>query len=119
MYPLKETNNSDYETRTKKNIVDSDGTLILHHKELGGGTLLTSDYAKEIEKPLLVIKIHSDGTSEYLPQIITWIIQNSISMLNVASPRRSEWNNGYHLTKQLISSLIYQIKKSQGETSTF
>src|ERR1700674_3245966 len=50
-YNLVELSTSSYPARTRKNIEESDGTVIfsLEH-QLSGGTKLTQDYANKIEK---------------------------------------------------------------------
>ncbi|MCX7173435.1 MAG: putative molybdenum carrier protein [Proteobacteria bacterium] len=42
-YELQETNSAKYPQRTKQNIIDSDGTLILNSGELDGGSLETRE----------------------------------------------------------------------------
>src|SRR3989442_8006923 len=41
-YPLRETPSASYPERTEWNVRDSDGTLVLHHGRLRGGTALTN-----------------------------------------------------------------------------
>ncbi|MFW5955765.1 MAG: putative molybdenum carrier protein, partial [Rhodothermales bacterium] len=50
-YPLKETEDADYATRTRKNVVDSDGTLIVSPGPLSGGTKLTRELAEGYGRP--------------------------------------------------------------------
>ncbi len=50
-YPLVETPERNYEARTRRNIEDADGTLILNLGKLDGGTALTADHAQRIGKP--------------------------------------------------------------------
>ena len=42
-YSLREMSTISYEARTEKNVVDSDGTLILSHGKLTGGSKLTQN----------------------------------------------------------------------------
>ena len=44
IYPLQELNKSQYHVRTEKNVVESDGTLILNKGPLTQGTKATYDY---------------------------------------------------------------------------
>ena len=41
-YPLTETPEPNYEARTRRNVEDADGTLILNRGKLDGGTALTA-----------------------------------------------------------------------------
>lgn len=56
-YLLTELNAGGYTARTEKNVVESDGTLILNVGNLSGGTRLTLDCAKKHAKPCLVVQL--------------------------------------------------------------
>src|SRR5262245_50786528 len=49
-YPLQETQSRDYPPRTKRNVQDSDGTLILTWGNPDRGTILTAKLAQELGK---------------------------------------------------------------------
>ncbi|PJI37523.1 MAG: molybdenum cofactor carrier [Rhizobium sp.] len=86
-YPLRETVEPDDETRTRRNVEDSDGTLILNWGKLDGGTALTAAHARQIGKPCLIVALEEgiepaafrDGLNEH-----------RIAVLNVAGPRESQ-----------------------------
>jgi len=46
-YSLQEMATSSYPARTEKNVIDSDGTLIISHGRLSGGSLSTKKVADE------------------------------------------------------------------------
>jgi len=50
-YPLKETLEMEYPFRTIKNVIESDGTLIITDERISGGTLLTQQITVEKNKP--------------------------------------------------------------------
>jgi len=104
-YPLNETVEKEYRFRTMKNILDSDATLIISPKELEGGTLLTYNYAIENNKPVLKISLIDDIFS-----VLNWLIEKDIKVLNVAGPRLSEWPEAYHISFQIITGLVNEIK---------
>ncbi|QDT64532.1 putative molybdenum carrier protein [Calycomorphotria hydatis] len=85
-YPLHETPDSDYTVRTKWNVRDSDGTLILYRGELSGGTLLTAKIAMELQKPVRLIEFEQPVPPL---QVAGWLRVNRIAVLNVAGPRES------------------------------
>ncbi|MEJ2595690.1 MAG: putative molybdenum carrier protein [bacterium] len=85
-YPLTETSTFLYAVRTKLNVNDSDGTLILYHDEIGNGTQYTAEYARSKRKPLLMINL---GRVDAPEQLREWICDNSIGILNIAGPRES------------------------------
>jgi hypothetical protein len=84
---LAETVSSDYSERTEKNVLDSDGTLILTAGKLVGGTQLTSALVERHGKPSLVVDLISP-----LPpvDVARWLSTQKIRTLNVAGPRESE-----------------------------
>ncbi len=110
-YPLKETPETAYEFRTQKNILDSDGTLIISDIPLTGGTLLTKRTTENIEKPILVVP----GITS-IENIMHWMLKHDIVILNVAGPRQSEWPDAYNCSYRLISQLIQRMRKfNQGD----
>ncbi len=50
-YPLTETASPSYKKRTKLNVRDADGTLVLNMGTLDGGTLATVKIAQKLKKP--------------------------------------------------------------------
>jgi hypothetical protein len=54
-YPVAELPSADYAARTRRNVLDSDGSLILHFGELTGGTLNTLRLCESLGKPFLLI----------------------------------------------------------------
>jgi hypothetical protein len=86
-YPLKETNSSGYRERTEKNVIDSDGTLILTWGAPRGGTDFTIQMAEKYKKPYLVIDLDE---TEDPTGMVNWIKAQGIALLNVAGPRESK-----------------------------
>jgi hypothetical protein len=111
-YPLKETSGRQYPQRTRKNVKDSDATLILYFKELSGGTLLTRENAEKYFKPWFCYDL---GTMEPIDALIAWLFAKNPAILNIAGPRESE-NLGIHglgiqvLEKVLMPFKGYKIK---------
>ena len=52
-YELKEMPSDSYPARTEQNVIDSDGTLIISHGPLTGGSDYTREKAKKHKKPCL------------------------------------------------------------------
>jgi hypothetical protein len=104
-YNLRETASDKYDARTKANVRDSDGTLIITRGELAGGTLLTRRLAEERRKPWLVVDLdHHDVDSIYLAQ--SWITRERIRMLNVAGPRESTSPGIYFAAAAFLRNLF-------------
>ena len=108
-YPLRETSEIDYKWRTLKNIIDSDGTLIIVNDVLSGGTLLTKKITRLKNKPLMIVFPGKEEFRKTLQNIVTWICVNKIVVLNVAGPRESEWKTGYQQAKTIVYGLIHEI----------
>jgi len=85
-YLLQETPSDDYSQRTEWNVRDSDGTLILTWGEATGGTKLTWDLAAKLKKPFFVVDFENEPAYR---NILDWIQNRRISILNVAGPRES------------------------------
>ena len=106
-YHLKETESIGYRQRTKLNVSDSDGTLIVNTGELDGGTLATRRFAESIQKSMLVITF-DDGIAitTLAVRVLEWIATNSIKILNVAGPRESKRPGIYQLTFDLLDASL-------------
>jgi hypothetical protein len=86
-YPLKETHSSTYPVRTEKNVLESDGTLILTRGKPKGGTALTIKLACFHKKSYLVIDVKK-GTDK--TAVWQWGRERQVAVLNVAGPREGE-----------------------------
>ncbi|MGQ8337498.1 putative molybdenum carrier protein [Sunxiuqinia sp. A32] len=109
-YPLQEIWSTSYEDRTRKNIRESDATLIIFQNELQGGTLLTHNYAKETGKPVFLLKVSPFFIEEPIGQLIHFLEINQVETLNVAGPRASQWKEAYQISKLICTSLINHIR---------
>lgn len=102
-YLLRETDSREYSTRTRWNVRDSDGTMIINQGLLEGGTALTVQAAKSLNKPCLII----DVDQRFLDDLISnWITLNQIKVLNVAGPRESKRPGIYQISYALLDSYI-------------
>ena len=88
-YQVRETASPRYAVRTERNVIDSDGTLIISRGRLGGGSALTARLARTHQKPLLYIDLARAPAADAVPRIRTWLEGHSIAVLNVAGPRES------------------------------
>ena len=86
-YDLTETSSFGYVVRTKKNVEDSDGTVLFSiSPELSGGTLLTYEWAEKINKPSLLL--YKDVVEPGC-ELRRFLSHYRIKDLNVAGPRKS------------------------------
>jgi len=83
-YALKETPSHQYDQRTRWNVRDSDGTVIISRAaQLSGGSAFTSHCAAHFGKPWL--HVHPDGNES----VRDFLARYRIRTLNVAGPRAS------------------------------
>jgi hypothetical protein len=102
-YPLAETESDEPAARTRCNVRDADGTLLIVIGAPDGGTALTQELADEMEKPLLLIDPRRDDAADV---VRGWLERSAISVLNVAGPRESEWPGIYRHARRLLEHLL-------------
>ena len=103
-YPLIEIEGG-YAERTRKNVEESDGTLIVFRSPIHGGTRLTREYCLRYEKPCLLIDFPRVSPTQALEDLKSFIAQYEIAVLNVAGPRASDCPEVYGYVHDLILKL--------------
>lgn len=101
-YPLVETETADPAERTRRNVRDSDGTLVLTPTPPAGGTALTVAAARSLGRPCLVL---SPSDVDAGPRIVGWwaaLASGAGRTLNVAGPRESEAPGVYAVSFRLL-----------------
>jgi predicted Rossmann-fold nucleotide-binding protein len=105
-FQLKETGSGNYSMRTRRNVRDSGGTVIFSGGlELSGGTKETAEFAKETGKPLLHLVL-SLGVKEAATQLVAFLKEHSIVVLNVAGPRASEERDTGKFVQAVLSQAL-------------
>ena len=105
-YPVTELPEGGYLARTRKNVIDSEGTLIIHFGPLSGGTQQTHRFCIELGKPALLIDGDIKTTDQAITMLVKFIRQHKITTLNVAGPRASGEARAYDYTKQLMLGFL-------------
>lgn len=106
-YHLKEMPTERYAHRTEKNVAESDGTLILAHGLLTGGSALTKELTEKHQRPCLNIDLNIIPAFKAATLITTWIELHQIKTLNVAGPRASNDPKIYQKTKDILESAFH------------
>ena len=124
-YDLVELSTSSYPARTRRNIEESDGTVIFSlNLRLSGGTKLTLDLANKLGKPVLHIydtrkeRISNPDLLRLEIQALTdFLSSNKIEILNVAGPRESKEPGVYDwaLTMLRFLNRAWDPQKQPGE----
>lgn len=107
-YNLSETESAAYSIRTKLNISESDGTLILISNfpvDYSSGTLLTIREINLQKKPNLLLNL-LESDSKNLITAEKWIKENNIVILNIAGPRESQSTGIYDLSFTFLQALL-------------
>lgn len=104
-YLLLETESSGYRQRTKRNVVDSDGTVIFNIGNLDGGTLQTMKFALSTKKPHMVLQLDDRELLDSIQDFSSWISENQIQTLNVAGPREEKRPGIYVLVGRFLNTV--------------
>ena len=106
-YPLTPLPNGNYRQRTRLNVVDSDGTVILYDRSLSGGTHLTRDLCELLNRPCILISARETPDPIAAAEtVLKFIEDNNIETLNVAGPRLSAWKEGHEFALSVIQEAI-------------
>ena len=104
-YRLVELASPEYADRTRKNVEDSDGTLILNTDSLEGGTVATLGFARSLNKPFMLVDLDDPPEAD---AVRNWLLEHNIKQCNVAGPRESKrpgiYRQAYHYLVQILGS---------------
>jgi predicted Rossmann fold nucleotide-binding protein DprA/Smf involved in DNA uptake len=101
-YRLEELDSYRYRDRTRKNVVESDGTLIVSYGPLSSGSALTEALAVRYNRPCLHVNMDYFTLDEAVQAVEQWLAKNTIQVLNVAGPRASSDQRIYATVRDLM-----------------
>ncbi len=107
-YPLRETKDKNYETRTRLNVQEGNATLILFQKRFDEGTRLTKKLAEESGKPVLAIDL-INNMKDNLKEVVSWLQKQQPEILNIAGPRESNSPGIYKAAYEFLKELVMVI----------
>jgi len=105
-YQLQEMPTVSYSKRTEQNVLDSDGTLIVSHGKLNGGSALTRRLAEKHKRPHIHLDMNKLSVNEAVDALRVWIGNNEIMILNVAGPRASKDPDIYNATVTVLETFL-------------
>ncbi len=109
-YPLKETDSEDPNVRTRMNVDEADGTLIIHAGQVDAGTAFTITSCVTSGKPLLEV----DLSERYnIGHILNWLKDKKLEKINVAGPRESYFPGIYDASVRLLGPLLRDLSKKE------
>lgn len=103
---LRETPGQDPAERTRRNVRDSDATLVLARGEPGGGTALAIATARRLGAPLLIVDLCVVDEHAAAKRVRRWLHVNDVARLNVAGPRASEDPEIYAATRAVLERAL-------------
>lgn len=110
-YPLIELEGYNYKTRTRKNIQESDGTLILLKEgKIDRGTSLTLTLCYVFNKPFLLLDMDYDYNL-LKSNCKKWLGLHQINVLNVAGSRESQAPGIQKETRELLPFIMSEEDK--------
>ena len=110
-YLLTETPSAGYSQRTEWNVRDSDGTVVFtYSKEPTGGSLKTIQFCKKHGKPYL----HIFTGYDIAEQILKFVDEHQIRVLNVAGSRESKDPGIYEMVKRVLSYAFFWREDNPG-----
>lgn len=105
-YPVVELPGAGYADRTAANVSDSDATVVIFFGDPKGGTLLSLELARRLEKPLLLLDLATASITGAARLMRQFILTEQPGILNISGPRRSEWEEGYDRCCSLLSHVF-------------
>lgn len=105
-YPVTALASESYRERTRRNVVDSDATLIIYQQDLEGGTALTMRFCRELGRPVCSIDLAAVPVEAAAEAIRAFLHLNTVAVLNVAGPRASKWPQARRLCRELVGTVL-------------
>lgn len=105
-YPVQELASGGYRQRTIKNVLDSDGTLLIHFGGPEGGTSLTLQQCIRKGKPYVLLDGNATAVARACQIAAAFVAENSIVTLNVAGPRISRESRGHQYAYAVMIELL-------------
>ena len=106
-YQLKEMPADSRASYAEQNLLDSDGTLIISHGKLTGGSEFVRKMAMHHERPWLHMDLGRMIAFKAARKLRLWIRSHKIEVLNIAGPRASKDSEIYKNTVEILETAFY------------
>ncbi len=115
-YPLTVLPNSGYRARTRKNVEDSDATVIIYfgYIYLRGGTELTLATCIKKHRPYLLIDAEELSTTRAAQRLVQFIKDYDVKRLNFAGPRGSGVPKAHAYTQEAVEKTLDLLRDEKG-----
>jgi hypothetical protein len=118
VYPVTVLPGAGYRQRTRQNVLDSDGTVVMAFGSPTGGSKVTADFAAKTGKPCLVIDADLTTPGEAAVLIAVFLLRHRIHHLNVAGPRASGQRMIYQFVLEVMMRLVAPRKQKRRRASS-
>lgn len=107
-YPLEVLAGSGYRKRTRQNVLDSDGTVIIYFEHIypKGGTEQTLLECIKAHKPYLLIDAEELTEARAGERIAQFAQQKSLKVINIAGPKARGVAQAYEYTRLAIRAFL-------------
>lgn len=104
-YPLRPAPRPGYRERTLRNVLDSDGTVVLYYGALSGGTEETLERCLQLRRPYQLVDAREINPGRAAEIVLEFIRAREVTTLNIAGPRASQWEGGYEYAARMVTLL--------------
>lgn len=105
---LQEHHSEGYPARTKLNVKESDGTIIIAMDPNSPGSRITLEFCKKFNKPYLIVA--GEIKESMFAYILEWVKKYNIETLNIAGnrdykPKGKNYSNAFAVVSYLIENV--------------
>lgn len=111
-YPVIEIDAGRYRERTLRNVLESDGAVIIYFGRVEGGTEETLLFCIERHKPYKLIDADEVEPKRAAALIASFVQQYGIGVLNVAGPRQSKAPKAHGYASAVINLLLQGLRSA-------
>ena len=111
-YPLTPLPGGGYAERTRKNLMEAEGTVVIYFGDLEGGTELTAYLCMKNSRPYKLIDGDEVPVERAIQLLAQFVRERKLAVLNVAGPRASSRPQGYAYTRAVIAGLLVRLSRS-------
>lgn len=104
-YQLTELAQGGYRQRMRRNVADSDATLVFNLGALEGGTWATVDTARRLGRPHRVVPLDTGVSDDEALAVLGWLRQRPAGCLNMAGPREGKRPGVHALTMAFLEAM--------------
>ncbi len=109
-YPLEELPGAGYPERTLRNVLDSDGTVVIYFGTLSGGTGNTAIHCLKHRRPMLLVDAQEMTAERAAARALDFVREQRIDALNFAGPRASGEPRAAGYARDMAGRLIASLR---------